>query len=251
MPSMPACPPISNRWRVGHGRAKVELPDGDVRRQHWWSASLTQVKAAALLEAATGRDVPRLETQRAWKAGGWLSAPPSGGPGPLPGNRQLLHTVEVASGRAPTTGGLRGRALPPVWRAGGHFRRPRRVMQEVGVRGQAPWHSIRFLPGPYPSPDPAWPRGERRREWSTPSGRPADGIGRKTGPRGGSDHCPPDFCHRPAPARQRPDVPQGRGGTEEPRECRLVWADECGLLPDGVRHLGRLPRGRKGRRIFA
>jgi len=38
------------------------------------------VKAATLLEAATGRDVPRLEAQRAGKAGGWLSAPPRGGP---------------------------------------------------------------------------------------------------------------------------------------------------------------------------
>jgi len=39
------------------------------------------VKATALLEAATGRDVPRLETQRAGKAGGWLSAPPVAGLG--------------------------------------------------------------------------------------------------------------------------------------------------------------------------
>jgi len=34
------------------------------------------VKAAALVEAATGRDFPQLETQLADKAGGWLSAPP-------------------------------------------------------------------------------------------------------------------------------------------------------------------------------
>jgi len=53
----------------------VELPDGNVRRHYWWSSRLTQVKVAALLEAATGRDVPRLEAQRAGKAGGWLSAP--------------------------------------------------------------------------------------------------------------------------------------------------------------------------------
>jgi len=59
----------------------VELPDGDVRRQHSWSSRVTQVKAAALLEAATGRDVPRLEAQRAGKAGGWLSAPPVAGQG--------------------------------------------------------------------------------------------------------------------------------------------------------------------------
>jgi len=54
----------------------VELPDGDIRRQHWWSARLTQVKGVPLLEAATGRNVPRLESQRAGKAGGWLSPPP-------------------------------------------------------------------------------------------------------------------------------------------------------------------------------
>jgi len=54
----------------------VELPDCDERRQHWWSARLTQVKAVALLEAAKGRDVPRMDPQRSGKAGGWLSAPP-------------------------------------------------------------------------------------------------------------------------------------------------------------------------------
>jgi len=59
----------------------VELPDGDVRRQHWCSSRVTQVKAAALLEAANGRDVPRLEAQRAGKAGGWLSVPPFVGQG--------------------------------------------------------------------------------------------------------------------------------------------------------------------------
>jgi len=53
----------------------VELPEGDVRRQHWWSSRVTLTKAAALLDAATGRDVPRLEAQRAGKAGGWLSPP--------------------------------------------------------------------------------------------------------------------------------------------------------------------------------
>jgi len=55
----PALEPLASWTRTG----KVQLPDGDVRRQHWWSARLTQVKAAALLEAATGRDVPRLEAQ--------------------------------------------------------------------------------------------------------------------------------------------------------------------------------------------
>jgi len=37
---------------------------------------VTQAKAAALIEAATGREVPRLEAQRAGKSGGWLSPPP-------------------------------------------------------------------------------------------------------------------------------------------------------------------------------
>jgi len=57
-----------------------------------------------------------------------------GGPRALPGRRQLLHTVEVAYGRAPTTGGLRGQAVAPVWGAGGNLRRPRRFMQDVGLR---------------------------------------------------------------------------------------------------------------------
>jgi len=67
--------PAHQMWRL------VELPDGDVRRQHKRSARLTLVKAASLLEAATGRDVPRLEAQRAGKAGGCPSAPPMAGPG--------------------------------------------------------------------------------------------------------------------------------------------------------------------------
>jgi len=67
----PALEPLASWTRTG----KVELPDGDVRRQHWWSSRVTQAKAAALLEAATGRDVSWFEAQRAGKAGGWLSAP--------------------------------------------------------------------------------------------------------------------------------------------------------------------------------
>jgi len=56
----PTLEPLASWTRTG----KVELPDGDVRRQHRWSSRVTQVKAAALLEAAAGRDVPRLETHR-------------------------------------------------------------------------------------------------------------------------------------------------------------------------------------------
>jgi len=73
----PFLEPLASWTRTG----KVGLPDGDVRRQHWWSSRVTQTKAAALLEAAAGRDVPRLEAQRAGKAGGWLCAPPVAGQG--------------------------------------------------------------------------------------------------------------------------------------------------------------------------
>jgi len=73
----PALEPLASSTRTG----KVELPDGDVRRQHWWSSRVTQAKAAALLEVAAGRDVPRLEAQLAGKAGGLLSAPPVAGQG--------------------------------------------------------------------------------------------------------------------------------------------------------------------------
>jgi len=45
----PALEPLANWTRTG----KVELPDGDVRCQNWWSARLTQVKVASFLEAAT------------------------------------------------------------------------------------------------------------------------------------------------------------------------------------------------------
>jgi len=67
-----ALEPLASWTRIG----KVELHNWDVRRQHWWSARLTQVKAASILNATTGRDVPRLESQRARKAGGCLSDPP-------------------------------------------------------------------------------------------------------------------------------------------------------------------------------
>jgi len=50
----PPLEPLASWTRTGI----EELPDGDVRRLHWWSSRVTQVKAAALLEAATGRDVP-------------------------------------------------------------------------------------------------------------------------------------------------------------------------------------------------
>jgi len=64
----PALESLASCYRTG----KVELPDGDVRRQHWWSSRLTRAKPAAPLEAATGRDIPRLKAQRVGKAGGWL-----------------------------------------------------------------------------------------------------------------------------------------------------------------------------------
>jgi len=54
---LPPALQLASWTRIG----KVELQDGDVRRQHWWSSRVTQSKAAALLQAATGRDVPRLE----------------------------------------------------------------------------------------------------------------------------------------------------------------------------------------------
>jgi len=68
-------PPVLEPLAIWTQTDNVKLPNGDVRLPHWWSARLTQVKAAALLEAATGRDVPRLEAHRAWKAVGWMSAP--------------------------------------------------------------------------------------------------------------------------------------------------------------------------------
>jgi len=53
----PPLEPLANWKRTG----KVKQPEGEVRSQHWWSARLTPLKAAALLEAATGQDVASLE----------------------------------------------------------------------------------------------------------------------------------------------------------------------------------------------
>jgi len=105
--------PLANWTRTG----KVELPNGDVRRQHWWSSRVTQVKAAALLEAATGRDVPRLEAKQDGKAGGWLS-PPSSGTRALLHRGPLFQVTQVAPRGAPATSGLRGQTVPPMRRAG-------------------------------------------------------------------------------------------------------------------------------------
>jgi len=75
-------PPKVKRLASWTCTGKVELPvDSEVRPQHWWSSRLIQVKAAVFLEAAAGRDFPRLEAQRAGKAGGWLSDPPVAGDG--------------------------------------------------------------------------------------------------------------------------------------------------------------------------
>jgi len=56
-----ALKPLESWTRTG----KLELPDGDVMPQHWWPFRVTQAKAAALLEVATGSNVPQLEGWRA------------------------------------------------------------------------------------------------------------------------------------------------------------------------------------------
>jgi len=106
---------------------KVELPDGDVRHQDWWSSRMTQVKAAALLEASTGRYVPRLEAQREGKAVGWLSDP-SGGPGALPLRGPLFQATQVKPGDSLATGRCRGQTVPSMRRAGGILWRPHRAV---------------------------------------------------------------------------------------------------------------------------
>jgi len=73
----PALEPLASGTRTG----RVELPDGEVRRQHWCSPRTSQAKAAAVLEADYWMDVPRLEAQQADEAGGWLSAPSLAGQG--------------------------------------------------------------------------------------------------------------------------------------------------------------------------
>jgi len=118
----PALEPLASWTRTG----KAELPDGDVRRQHWCSSRVSQAKAATLLEAATGSDVPRLEAQRAGKAAGWLSPPPRwrarASASPVP----TFQHCSSGTWACPCCT-LRGQAVPPVRTAGGRFRRPRRV----------------------------------------------------------------------------------------------------------------------------
>jgi len=95
----PALEPLASWTRTG----KVELRAGDVGSQHWWSSRVTQAKAASLLKAATGRDVPRFQAEWAGKAGGWLSPPPGGGPGRLPHRGKLFHAAKAATGGALAT----------------------------------------------------------------------------------------------------------------------------------------------------
>jgi len=61
-------PPKLERLASWTRTGKVELPDGDARHQHRWSARLTQVKAERLLEAGTAREVARTNTQQTDKA---------------------------------------------------------------------------------------------------------------------------------------------------------------------------------------
>jgi len=110
----PALEPLASWTRTG----KLELPDGDVRQQHWWSSRNTQVKAAALLDPATGRDVPRLEVQRTGKAGGWLSAHPVADQGLCltGGNYSTLLKWHLGVPLLPAD--CAGRPCPPHRRAG-------------------------------------------------------------------------------------------------------------------------------------
>jgi len=76
-------------------------------------------------------------------------------------------------------------------------------------------------------------------EWPTPSGHPFEGVRREAGARGPPYHCPLETLHRPAPALQRRYVPQRQiTGRAQTRVGGWVWTS-----PDGVRHLGRPPRG--------
>jgi len=120
----PMLEPLASWTRMG----KVDLTDEDVRRQHWWSSRVTQVKAAALLKAATGRDAPQVGGTAGGQGRRMAVAPPSSGPGALPHSGPLFHATQVAPGGALATSGLRGQIVPPLWRAGGGLRRPRRVV---------------------------------------------------------------------------------------------------------------------------
>jgi len=82
----PALEPLASWKHTG----KVELPMGTCGVNTCDQPVLTQVKAAALIEGATGRDVPCLEAQRAGQAGVWLSPPP-------------LWRAKVSAWPAPTT----------------------------------------------------------------------------------------------------------------------------------------------------
>jgi len=78
----------------------------------------TMRKITALLEAATGMDVPRLETQRAGKAAGWLSASPVAGQGLCLVDPHYSTLLKWHLGFSVATSRLRGQAAPLVRRAG-------------------------------------------------------------------------------------------------------------------------------------
>lgn len=69
---------------------------------------------------------------------------------------------------------------------------------------------------------------------------------RETEARTGPDHRPGEPCHGQTPARQCSNLPKRQMGAENPGERRFVLVDGHGLLPIGVRHPGRSPRGREG-----
>jgi len=127
----PALEPLASWTRTSKG----ELPDGDVRRQHWWSSRVTQAKAAALLEADTGRDVPPVGGTTGGQGRRMPVGRPGCGAGPLPHRDPLFNAAQVAPGGSLATSRLRGQAVPPVRREGICFRRPRHVMEEIRILG--------------------------------------------------------------------------------------------------------------------
>jgi len=82
--------PIAGWRRTG----ALSLPDGEFRWQKWWSSRLTQCQAADLAEKAAGRDIPRLEVQKAGMGDEWMSPPPQVGSGLCMGGRQYATMVK-------------------------------------------------------------------------------------------------------------------------------------------------------------
>jgi len=191
------------------------------------------VKAAALLEAVSGRDVPRVEAERAGKAGGWLSAPQVAGRGICLTGAHYSILLKWHLGVALLPVNFAGRPFPLCGGTVDVFGDYAVSCKKSGFGDRQLAHKpfyARSSPTPEFHMTARWKSPKR----TPPSERLAEGVKREAGPRSGPGDSPAKPYRWQTPARQRSHFLEKQGKAEESGKCRILWADRRGLLPHGV-----------------